>query len=222
MSRLHSCISLMALCAGVLVFAAPEAQAGFSWRSGNDTPPQQSDDFTPPPVAQPAAPLYATPPISLPPPASIVPSSPDTDRVVAGFGADMPLALALRDVVPPQYAYSFAPGVNPGLRVSWQGGQAWPLVVDQMIAPLGLRSRVYGRTVVIEPGVVNAPVMSVAPQAGAALPPPVVIEAPPAAQAPVIITPEPPQMPEANANRLQRRIISDPGPYSPRRSDLQY
>lgn len=222
MARLHSCLSLMALGAAVLVLGAPEAQAGFSWRSGNDTPPQQSDDYAPPPPvqAQPATPPYATPAISLPPPASMIPSSPEMDRIVTGFGNDMPLALALRDVVPPQYAYSFGRGVNPGMRVSWQGGQPWSMVVEQMIAPLALTSRVYGSTVVIEAAPMNSAVSAVTPVTAPQLspeplplPPPAVPADETAANPPVTITPA-----EPNAGRLHRRIISDPGPDSPRRS----
>lgn len=34
--------------------------------------------------------------------------------VIEGFGSDMPLALALRQVVPAQYAFSFGRGLIPG------------------------------------------------------------------------------------------------------------
>lgn len=74
----------------------------------------------------------------------------DQYEPAVGFGSDMPLALALRQVVPADYAYSFGPGVNPGLRVSWEGGRAWNLVVSDMIAPLGLESRVIGKTLAIK------------------------------------------------------------------------
>lgn len=54
-----------------------------------------------------------------------------------GFAKDVPLALALRQVVPADYAFSFGPGVNPGLRTSWNGGQPWNFVVGEMVTDLG-------------------------------------------------------------------------------------
>lgn len=54
-----------------------------------------------------------------------------------GFAKDVPLALALRQVVPADYAFSFEEGVNPGLRVSWNGGKPWNDVVADMAVSLG-------------------------------------------------------------------------------------
>ena len=67
--------------------------------------------------------------------------------IVEGFGSDMPLAFALRQVVPAQYAFSFGNGVNPGVRVSWNGGKAWADVVRDMVAPLGMQARIEGHVV---------------------------------------------------------------------------
>ena len=72
--------------------------------------------------------------------------SADSD-VVVGFGKDMPLALALRQIVPPQYSYSFASDVNPGVRVSWTGGKAWKTVLEEMLYAIGLDARYEGRMV---------------------------------------------------------------------------
>lgn len=69
---------------------------------------------------------------------------------VAGFGSDMPLAYALRQVVPPEYAFSFGADVNPGYRVSWSGGKPWNEVVSDMVAPLNLKATVHGSTVYIQ------------------------------------------------------------------------
>lgn len=55
-----------------------------------------------------------------------------------GFGADMPLAFALQQIVPKGYTYAFGKGVNMGAPVSWNGGKAWPSVIQDMIAPLHL------------------------------------------------------------------------------------
>ncbi len=68
-----------------------------------------------------------------------------------GFGSDMPLPLALNQVVPPGYAYSFVDGVNIGARVSWDGGQPWNIVLQNMLAPLNLEAVISGKAVVIRP-----------------------------------------------------------------------
>ena len=68
----------------------------------------------------------------------ISPAVPLERKEIAGFGSDMPLALALRQIVPAEYAFSFDKGVNPGYRVSWSGGKPWDVVVAEMIAPLNL------------------------------------------------------------------------------------
>lgn len=56
---------------------------------------------------------------------------------ISGFGKDMPLALALRQIVPPEYQYAFADGVNPGTRISWQGGRPWDEVLSAALSPAG-------------------------------------------------------------------------------------
>jgi len=55
--------------------------------------------------------------------------------VIEGFGSDIPLPIALSDIVPPNYAYSFGPGVNPAVTVSWEGGKPWNVVLASALAP---------------------------------------------------------------------------------------
>ncbi len=62
--------------------------------------------------------------------------------IIEGFGSDLPLALALRQIVPPKYGFAFGDNVNPGYRVSWTGGKPWNIVVQDMIAPLQLHLQV--------------------------------------------------------------------------------
>lgn len=66
-----------------------------------------------------------------------------------GFGKDMPLALAVQQILPPGFAYSFAKSVNPGTRVSWNGGKQWNLVLLETLEPLDLSIRIDGKTVAI-------------------------------------------------------------------------
>lgn len=58
--------------------------------------------------------------------------------VVEGFGNDMPLALALRQIVPARYAFNFGEGVDVGTRVSWQGGKPWNEILNSALEPIGV------------------------------------------------------------------------------------
>jgi hypothetical protein len=68
---------------------------------------------------------------------------------IVGFGRDLPLALALSQIVPPEYSYAFGDNVNAGATVSWQGGKPWNEILDSMLAPQGLQAVIQNRQVVI-------------------------------------------------------------------------
>lgn len=130
----------------------------------------------PPPAPQPqaqvspvmGAPLHASPfmkaPVRAAAPlsASSMVAFPETE----GFGRDIPLALALQQIVPPGYSFAFGRAVNPGIRVSWEGGQPWNEVLQQVLAPHGLMPAIEGNVVRVQSGTapmnipMNAPVAS--------------------------------------------------------------
>lgn len=89
-------------------------------------------------------PLSAAPVMSAP---SSMPESGGEFAVVEGFGRDMPLALVMQQLVPERFAYSFDPGIDPGLRVNWDGGRAWDNVLDDALMAHGLQARVQNDTV---------------------------------------------------------------------------
>ncbi len=101
--------------------------------------------------------------------AAPIPPGPFTN--VVGFGADIPLALALGQIVPAEFAYSFASNVNPGLKISWDGGKPWNEVLNDALAPHNLRADVAGTAVVVRQGThasvrSNAPVNTLATPIG--------------------------------------------------------
>jgi len=57
---------------------------------------------------------------------------------VQGFGKNLPLVLALNQIVPSGYAYAFSQEVDPGTIVSWEGGKSWTAVLEEMLAPTSL------------------------------------------------------------------------------------
>ncbi|ATQ70904.1 hypothetical protein CQW49_23275 (plasmid) [Methylosinus trichosporium OB3b] len=56
-----------------------------------------------------------------------------------GFGNQIPLAFAIRQIVPPPIKVRFARDVDRGALVDWRGGRAWPSVLRDALRPLGLR-----------------------------------------------------------------------------------
>lgn len=160
-----------ALFSGVAMFclAAP-AEAGFEWRGPIEPPaaapapetagedmqgmaPVTAAEMTPEPVPQQAeAPVTPAPVQSAPVVASVPPAdmgSAAQGDVISGFGSDLPLVIALQQVVPPGYQYSFSGNVNPGVSVSWEGGKPWQQVLSAMLAPQGLGYRISGNAVII-------------------------------------------------------------------------
>lgn len=75
--------------------------------------------------------------------------SADLGEEVSGFGDDLPLVIALQQVVPAGYQFSFASGVNPGVSVSWDGGKPWKTVLSDMLSKQGLGYKIRDNAVVI-------------------------------------------------------------------------
>ena len=69
-----------------------------------------------------------------------------------GFGRDLPLALALSQVIPSGFTHSYAEGVDPGATVSWEGGKPWNEVLNDMLAQQGLSAAIRGNQVTIQSG----------------------------------------------------------------------
>jgi hypothetical protein len=141
--------------ASVLIFVSNAAQAGFEWLPGpaaaKPAPAAPIDPVLPSP--QDALPTMneglATPPPVTQTEILAVPTTPPQieETLVEGFGEDIPLALALQQLAPDNFAFSFAPAVNPGVRVSWTSGKTWTQTIQDMLAPLNLNARFGDRLV---------------------------------------------------------------------------
>lgn len=112
------------------------------------------------PVDAPSVPSRAVEPVA----PSVVSSAPSSDNL-EGFGKDIPLALALRDIVPSSYAYAFGSGDLAGLKISWRGGKPWKQVLDTALTPLNLKADIQGNVVMIysHSAVAAAPAPVIAP-----------------------------------------------------------
>lgn len=115
-----------------------------------DHPMAPLPDMKPEPIGAMAAIKPAAPPpiveTIIEPAVAVAPAD---DKVVEGFGTSLPLALALRQIVPPTYRFSFGPNVDPGQRVSWQGGRKWSQIIQDMASKQGLTTEIAGNVVAI-------------------------------------------------------------------------
>jgi hypothetical protein len=59
--------------------------------------------------------------------------------IAQGFGDDVPLRFAVRQIVPKSVRVVYGPGTSPDALVSWKGGQGWNWVLFHAVRPLGLR-----------------------------------------------------------------------------------
>jgi hypothetical protein len=76
------------------------------------------------------------------------PVAQDSDqKIVAGFADNVPLSVALRQVLPESIGFSAAQDVSLDTAVSWQGGDAWRSVLGRMLQPANLTYKETGRMV---------------------------------------------------------------------------
>jgi hypothetical protein len=60
-----------------------------------------------------------------------------------GFGLQIPLEFAVRQIVPAEIKVIYGPGADHNALVDWQGGKRWKLVLRDAVRPLGLDVRVH-------------------------------------------------------------------------------
>ena len=151
-------------------------------------------------------------------------NAPQHFDVVEGFGKDMPLAMALGQIVPHKYAYSFGKGVNPGVSISWEGGKPWNEVLDDALKPLGLHAQIINDILSIsKDGAEGAPAKAApeqeelapvdhdtADEQSSAEAQPVIHEIPPVQESEPQAEDEPTPMPDMHES-TGRHVIHDPG-----------
>lgn len=76
-----------------------------------------------------------------PAPVSMPAAAPASEDVVRGFATNVPLSVALRQILPHEVGFSVAQDVSLGTIVSWNGGQPWRAVLKDMLAPEKLTIR---------------------------------------------------------------------------------
>lgn len=91
--------------------------------------------------------------------------APETTPVAAagqvqGFGKQVPLVVALRQLLPQGYTFVRGEGVDLSQSVDWQGGKAWNDVLADAVKPLGLTATLTGDTVVLNRAGAPTPVVA--------------------------------------------------------------
>ncbi len=92
-------------------------------------------------------PNVATPHASMP----IKSHASKTYAQAIGFGRDLPLALAISQVIPSEFTHSFVENIDTGITVSWEGGKPWNQVLNEMLRPKNLTSVIRNNRVIIQP-----------------------------------------------------------------------
>lgn len=108
------------------------------------------------------------------------------EPVVDGFADQVPLTVALQQILPQGYGYTLGDGVNPGQLVSWRGGRPWNAILQDMLGASGLSYSANSNLITV-----NATGASPTVVAGNNLPPvpPAPVAPAPVMQAPVATAP---------------------------------
>ena len=75
---------------------------------------------------------------------------PKTYAHAVGFGRDLPLELALSQVIPSEFSHRVIAKIDPNLMVSWEGGEPWNVVLNQMLHPHNMTAIIQENQVIIQ------------------------------------------------------------------------
>ncbi len=110
--------------------------------------------------ASPADPGPAVLPAPAPTPVALHPAASSPGRqagktsehaalIAMGFGQQIPLSFAVRQIVPQSIKLRISPSTDRQALVDWHGGRQWPAVLRDAIRPLGLRLAVHHHIAII-------------------------------------------------------------------------
>lgn len=74
----------------------------------------------------------------------------EEQKVVTGFGQDLPLVISLQQIVPSKYQFTLAKGIDPNLLTSWEGGKEWEKVLGDMLKSNDMSFTVKDTVVTVE------------------------------------------------------------------------
>lgn len=123
----------------------------------------------PAPLAEPKKPASAPEVqdlLPIAPTKAAAPAAESAEKPLRGFAKNVPLAVALRQILPQDYGFSVDQNVSLGTQVSWQGGAPWRDVLKNMLAPAGLTMKEKDQLVEVVPvsASVGEAIMASAPE----------------------------------------------------------
>lgn len=71
--------------------------------------------------------------------------------LIQGFGRDVPLTIATRQIVPAGHTVQYAPGIDPNTSVTWTGGRSWKEALNDALAEKNMKATIVADSVMIEP-----------------------------------------------------------------------
>jgi hypothetical protein len=74
------------------------------------------------------------------------------EPALSGFGDQVPLSFAVRQIVPANFQVAYADTVQKDAPVNWKGGEPWRATLASAVRPLGLIVTVNGPKVTIAAG----------------------------------------------------------------------
>ncbi len=166
-----------ALFMATLILGAAPAHAGFRLMTAADAPAENDTQLAPTSLNSRSVTLGSA---AVPAPALAASAR---TGMVEGFASDVPLTVALRQVLPRGVMYTIADDVDTSTSVSWNGGRDWQTVLNDMLGKAGLRAAYSQNTVLIEKSGMAAAAPSFT------LHEPVVVDSAPAPSAPVSLVP---------------------------------
>jgi hypothetical protein len=98
-----------------------------------------------------SAPHESEPPAPRPKPEREPPKTHLSSRepALSGFGDQVPLTFAVRQIVPAHFLVAYADAVHKDAPVDWKGGEPWRATLADALRPLGLVVTVRGPKVTI-------------------------------------------------------------------------
>ena len=64
---------------------------------------------------------------------------PPPKPIAPGFGHDVPLAFAVKQILPEGVQPQMGQSVDPDAKISWTGGRPWDVVLSEAVKPLGIK-----------------------------------------------------------------------------------
>jgi hypothetical protein len=123
------------LCFAICLMVLRPAHAGFTIVNPPAVSKADTQTILPPAVTMPNMADQTAQPV---PPGTLTMATTAIPNVVNGFGHDIPLSIAVKQIVPSSVHVNFDNSVDQSMMVTWHGGKSWQEVLADAIRPNSL------------------------------------------------------------------------------------